>query len=69
MEWISVEDRLPDNPGKYLVAYRGRNSRSGEPQGELHVGLDSFRGKTAWAKYAYSTVYYWMPMPEPPVCS
>lgn len=62
MEWISVEDRLPDKAGRYLVAYR----LNGKPQGELYVGLDSFRGKTAWAKYAYHTVYYWMPMPEPP---
>lgn len=65
MEWISVKDGLPEKAGEYLVAYRFRHSCSGE----LHVGLDTFRGKTTWAKYKYRCVDYWMPMPEPPVCN
>lgn len=63
--WISVDDRLPDEKGEYLVAYH--------PCGHIsvywdktEVGLDSFRGKTAWAKNKFQRVTHWMPKPEPP---
>ena len=63
-EWVSVEERLPDNKGEYLVAYH--------PciwdfvSDEICVGFDSFRGKTTWAKKKYQRVTHWMPLPEPP---
>lgn len=63
-KWVSVDERLPDNKGEYLVAYH--------PciwdfvSDEICVGFDSFRGKTTWAKKKYQRVTHWMPLPEPP---
>ena len=62
--WISVKDRLPDTPGRYLVTYHpcywDRVST------ELEVGVDSFRGKSSWAKKKYQRVTHWMPLPGTP---
>lgn len=61
--WVSVKERLPDKPGLYLVAYyywadiKKKNHK---------VGLDSWRGKTTWARHDNRTVTHWMPLPEPP---
>lgn len=64
--WISVEDFLPDKPGTYLVAYHpcywDRVST------EIDVGVDSFRGKSSWAKKKYQRVTHWMPLPDAPRC-
>lgn len=63
-KWVSVDERLPDNKGEYLVAYH--------PciwdfvSDEICVGFDSFRGKTTWAKKKYQRVTHWMPLPEAP---
>ena len=62
--WISVEDRLPAAPGEYLVVYHPCYWDSVRP--ERRVGMDTFRGKTAWAKKKYQRVTHWMPLPEPP---
>ena len=62
--WISVEDRLPGAPGEYLVVYHPCHWDSVSP--ESRVGMDTFRGKTAWAKKKYQRVTHWMPLPEPP---
>ena len=48
MKWISVEDKLPDEKGQYLVVYHPCYWDSIKP--ELKVGIDSFRGKNSWAK-------------------
>ena len=63
-EWISVKERLPEKPGEYLVAYQPCYWDNVQP--EFRVGIDSFRGKTAWAKKKYQCVTHWMPLPEPP---
>lgn len=63
-EWISADERLPDNKGEYLVAYHPCHWDF--VSDEIRVGLDSFRGKTAWAKKKYQRVTHWMPLPEPP---
>ena len=63
-EWISVKERLPEKPGEYLVAYHPCYWDNVQP--EFRVGIDSFRGKTAWAKKKYQCVTHWMPLPEPP---
>lgn len=63
MEWISVEDELPKEAGEYLVTYypcywdRVYDNR-------IEVGLDTFRGKTTWAKKKYQRVIAWMPKPK-----
>lgn len=63
-EWISADERLPDNKGEYLVAYHPCHWDF--VSDGIRVGLDSFRGKTAWAKKKYQRVTHWMPLPEPP---
>ena len=63
-KWIPVTERLPETPGEYMVAYHPCYSDS--VQDEIKVGLDSFRGKTAWAKKKYQRVTHWMPLPEMP---
>jgi hypothetical protein len=56
-EWISVEERLPERPGKYLVAtYDGR------------VGIGNLidyycDGELSFDNYK---VTHWMPLPEAP---
>lgn len=63
-QWISVNDRLPKEKGEYLVAYHPcywDNVSEGTV-----VGIDSFRGKTQWAKKKYQRVTHWMPLPDPP---
>ena len=62
--WISVEDRLPPEAGEYIVAYYP--CRWNWEKGPISVGLDSFRGKTKWAKEKYQRVTHWMEKPEPP---
>lgn len=61
-EWISVEDRLPDKEGKYLIStingyvtfgYFG-DYGDGSPKFEKNLRFD------------YRNVIYWMPLPEVP---
>ena len=63
-EWVSVKDRLPETAGEYLVVYHPCHRDN--VSAEICVGIDSFRGKTAWAKKKYQRVTHWMPLPEPP---
>lgn len=62
--WIPVSERLPETPGEYMVAYHPCYWDC--VHDEIKVGLDSFRGKTSWAKKKYQRVTHWMPLPEPP---
>ena len=62
--WIPVTERLPETPGEYMVAYHP--CYWDKVYDEIKVGLDSFRGKTSWAKKKYKRVTHWMPLPEPP---
>lgn len=61
--WVSVKDRLPKKKGEYLVTYHPCYWDSVYP--ELWVGLDTFRGKSTWAKKKYQQVVAWMPKPKP----
>ena len=63
-DWISVKERLPEVAGEYLVVYHP--CYWDDVKEDLRVGIDSFRGKTAWAKKKYQRVTHWMPLPEPP---
>lgn len=65
-KWISVEDRLPPEAGEYIVAYYPCHWESIQIQEPISVGMDSFRGKTKWAKEKYQRVTHWMEKPEPP---
>ena len=63
-EWISVKERLPETAGEYLVVYHPCHWDM--VREELRVGIDTFRGRTAWAKKKYQRVTHWMLLPEPP---
>ena len=62
--WIPVTERLPETPGEYMVAYHP--CYWDRVHDEIKVGLDSFRGKTSWAKKKYQRVTHWMPLPDAP---
>jgi hypothetical protein len=55
-DWISVEDRLPDNPNEVLVFYQYNDSAAGQWVTEY---VDS-----SWLTQLPIT--HWMPLPGPP---
>ncbi len=63
-EWVSVEERLPEAAGEYLVVYHPCHWDAVSEK--VCVGIDTFRGKTAWAKKKYQRVTHWMTLPAPP---
>lgn len=62
-QWIPCSERLPEEKGKYLVTYHP--CYWGNVQTDIMVGIDSFRGKTTWAKHENQKVIAWMPLPKP----
>ncbi len=62
--WVPVTERPPEEPGEYIVAYHPCHWDFVEPS--VKVGIDTFRGKTAWAKRKYQRVIAWQEKPEPP---
>ena len=62
-DWIPVNLRLPEEKGVYLVTYHPCYWDNVEA--EVRVGIDTFRGKTAWAQRKYQRVIAWRPLPEP----
>lgn len=61
--WISVEERLPEKKGNYLVRCYFHNP--GASYTYENIKIIHFRGKSKWAtENEYIT--YWMPLPEPP---
>lgn len=61
--WIPIEERVPKKSGTYLVTYHP--CYWGQVNKDVVVGIDTFRGKTSWAKNKYQNVIAWMPLPEP----
>jgi hypothetical protein len=62
MEWISLNDRLPEIDGKYIVAYTN-NSKSITVA--LFSRMDSlFTHIRTGAEFM--TITHWMPLPKPP---
>ena len=68
-EWISVEDRLPDQSGEVLVI------ASGSPQKNITLNCayelaeyDPYDGwiMEMWPEWEDAVVTHWMPMPQPP---
>ena len=68
-EWISVDDRLPDQSGEVLVIV------SGNPQKNITLDCayelaeyDPYDGwiMEMWPEWEDAVVTHWMPLPEPP---
>lgn len=57
-EWISVDERLPTNEGKYLVC---------TAKGKVYVeNFVDYYGNGKRLCFDNYTVTHWMPLPEPP---
>ena len=63
--WHRVEEELPKEPGEYIVAYHPCYWDDVKTK-VTKVGIDNFRGKSAWAKKKFQRVTHWMEKPEPP---
>lgn len=61
-KWISVEDRLPDRQGKYLI-YTHNGYVTFGYWGDYGDGKSSFNPNP---RFDYHNVTHWMPVPEPP---
>ena len=62
-EWISVDDRLPEDIGYYLVVYRDKYN------GSTSIALDNYVKCGAgewWASEFTRNITHWMPIPLPP---
>ena len=62
-DWTLASERLPEQAGEYLVTYHP--CCWGQVRKGSYVGLDTFRGKTTWAKNKYQKVIAWKPLPKP----
>ena len=54
-KWIPVTQALPEEKGEYLVSYHPCHWNTVSEK--VVVGMDTFRGKTTWAKMKYQKVY------------
>ena len=63
--WHRVEDGLPKEAGEYIVAYHPCWWDDVKTS-VTEIGIDTFRGKTSWAKRKFQRVTHWMEKPEPP---
>ena len=76
-KWISVEDKLPEKSGKYIVFFMRYGT---EPRVE-QTGFSAIKedncftfeqmvskghGKKEWTNVKRDDVTHWMPLPEPP---
>ena len=60
--WIPCSERLPDNKGKYLTTYHPCYWDMVEDG--LEIDVDTFQGKSSWAKRKHHRVIAWMPLPK-----
>ena len=78
-EWISVEDRLPENDGSYLVtmnSFGGRKyigvrwfAKDGEAVNEYELaGQENvwYYHDSEWGYISIDSVTHWMPLPQLP---
>ena len=61
--WIPVSVALPKEKAEYLVTYHP--CYWDDVETDIKIGIDSFRGKTTWAKRKYQRVIAFRPLPEP----
>ena len=70
MEWISVDDRLPELEDNSVLAYFSHGGidmvHIQSYFSDITAGLDS-KGNQLYTKwYLSQNVTHWMPLPEPP---
>ena len=77
-EWISVEDRLPEDSGYYLVVYRDKYNESISIDFDMYVKCNvgewwesefacDITNQFLWAtRLQEQEVTHWMPLPEMP---
>ena len=77
-EWISVEDRLPEDSGYYLVVYRNKYNGIVSIDFDMYVKCNigewwgsefacDITKQFLWAtRLQEQEVTHWMPLPEPP---
>ena len=77
-EWISVEDRLPEDSGYYLVVYRDKYNESISIDFDMYVKCNigewwesefacDITNQFLWAtRLQEQEVTHWMPLPQPP---
>ena len=76
MEWISVEDRLPDKDGKYIVYQEwlyGNKIEITYWTCNYNGFEEHLKGKSMWynydsewGDYEMDDITHWMPLPENP---
>lgn len=67
-EWISVEERLPEQEGWYLVYTMPDKKHKSVNKAEFRKGYEWNNFEPYWrgAGGNWGNVAYWMPLPEPP---
>lgn len=63
MEWISIEDRLPEKDGFYLVYAKSDNPFIPEVYVQEYVQEIGFTYDGEWVD---TRATHWMPLPKPP---
>lgn len=64
-EWIPCSDKLPEKAGLYAVLYHPCHGDTVNSKTTL-VGVNTFLGKTSWAKRKYQKVIAWQFLSEVP---
>lgn len=71
--WISVEDKLPDEDGEYIVYAQDESSLPNEGIWYENVVVVAYYRFDEWTWYEDDNDYditdivtHWMPLPEPP---
>ena len=74
-QWISVEDRLPEEDDNYIVTACDEGCSAGEGIWYSTVVVVAEYYKASWTWYDGGSEYslegivtHWMPLPEPPMC-
>lgn len=63
MEWISVEDRLPENDDEVLALFIGWDDMKVIRTLEYDKGWEEW---SDWNGQVYKNITHWAKMPEPP---
>lgn len=65
IQWVWADERLPEESGEYLVTYHPCYWGEVLDKDRVEVGMDTFRGKSTWARNKYQRVIAWAEKPAP----